>query len=622
MLVLPGRAFLDLATASLSPVRLGMDSSSDAGPTGRVSPEPTLTAYRQGATGDVAVTAPQFAFPSSSDTWTSSPPLDSQSRDNLRQASVALDTAYERITSLRNSINDMLNRIPRETAGAGTPTNSTDSGAAQPRNALSHDTSIRPSHSALVLTSEQVVEELNLRAARLRSLIPTSARQRLEEFESGNGDNTRRESVWDRFSQGDRPRLEPLPIPPRSRTPPMPNPVQPRAADPVDPRAAQRRDLQSVNRDESSTMIGRRVAARVNSSDTQGTLSSRLTLSEIEQRLQAQTAQIARELENMTDRLAAQRSRRVELASSSVRGDTPAVAARDRTSRVGNSDSRSVLNPPAGRRPLGPARDVTFVDNTAHIVLPEPISRTSSNGTPIDEFLSPNRRTLSAAFREHIATYRDHVQVAHTYLDTPRNLANTPEVRGTLVNLLARDRDDQSQPARRAELVRSDVDNRRGDASTRSNPSPPAGQGRRRRGWGKQISFHIVSCLTHGTARLNADGDEIDSDEDDNVSPNTRRLRMRFAYGTNVDQPARSHTVTIEDILWRTSGSDSEVDVLSPDSTESCPSLFQGSPPRPAVRRPHPLPTPAEDMLAYPIVKLPQRPRVVCVSKYASLAGR
>lgn len=473
-----------------------MDSNSDAGSTGQVSSEPALTAYHQGATGDVGVTAPQFALPSSPDTWAPSPHLDSQSRNNLRQASVALDTAYERITSLRNSINDMLNRIPPEVVGTGISTSSTDTASTvQPRHSLSHDPSIRPPHSALVLSSGQVVEELNLRAARLRSLISSSARQRLEAFESNSRSSPRRESVWDRFSQSDRPRPDRSdlhPVPPRPRTPPMPDLVLPRARDLVDPRAGQRRDLQSVNQDDSSTMIGRRVAARVNASDTHGNLSSRLSLSQFEQRLQAQTAQIARELENMTDRLAAQRSRRVELASSSVRGDNAATTAQDNRasvpSQVGpvtaSGELRSVPNPSAGGRPLRPARDVTLVDNTTRIVLPQSISRTSSDGTPIDEFLAPAPRSLSAAFREHIATYRDHVQVGDMSQDTPRNLANTPEVRGTLVNLLVRDRDDQFLSARQAELIRPGVDtSRRDDVSIRSNPTSPAGQGRRRRGW-------------------------------------------------------------------------------------------------------------------------------------------
>ena len=606
-----------------------MDSNLDARPTGQVtvSSEP----YHQGA----ADVAPHSAFVS---TWISSPHLDSQSRDNLRQASVALDTAYQRITSLRSSINNMLNRIP-EVSGTGTsPAGSANTSDSQPRHSLSHDANIRPPHSALALSGEQAVEELNLSAARLRSLISPSARQRLEDFESNSRSSARpgtarRESAWDTFSQSDRrgvDRSNLHPVPPRLRTPPMPDLVLPRARDHLDPRAAQRRDFQSANRDDASTMIGRRVAARVNASDNHGSLSSRLSFSQIEQRLQAQTAQVARELENMTEQLAATRSRRVELASArALRGDSAAAAAQDNgTSQVtlttASGDVRLVPHPAGGRISI-PARDFTLVDTPARIVLPQQISRTSSDGTPIDEPSAPARRSLSAAFREHIATYRDHVHAAAMSQDTPRNLANAPEVRGTLVNLLTRERDDQFLSARHAEYTRPGVGTSRGDdASVRSNLSSP-GQGRRRRGWSELLfcASRTVSCLTHATARLNADGDEIDSDEDDNVSPHTRRLRMRFSYSTpSVEQPAtRSHTVTIEDILWRTSGSDSEPDVLSPD-TESCQSLFQVSPPRSPVRHPHPLPTPIEDMLIYPATKPPQRPQVVCVSKYASLAGR
>ncbi|KAF8446289.1 hypothetical protein L210DRAFT_3642533 [Boletus edulis BED1] len=602
-----------------------MDSNSDTGPTGQLSSEPiSVTAYNQEAT-DVGPgpTAPRSVVTASSTvTWTSSPHLDSQSRDNLRQASVALDTAYERINSLRNSINNMLNRIPPEATGTGTsPTTSTDTTSTQSHHSLSHDANIRPPHSALVLSGERAVEELNTRAARLRSLVSPSARQRLEEFESNNGNNARREPVWDRFSHSNHPRLDRSdlhPTLPPLRSPAIPDRVLPLPSardliDSVDPRAAQRRDLQSAHHDDSSTMIGRRVAARVNAPDSPGSLSSRLSLSQIEQRLQAQTAQVARELENMTERLAASRSRRVELATPRVRGDSAVPAAQDNgTSQAGSTTAsggvRSLVpNPPVGGRPLRRTRDVTLVD-TARIVLPQQILRTSSDGTPIEELSAPGRRSLSAAFREHIASHRDHPQVVHTSQDTPRNLANAPDVRGTLVNLLTRERDDQFPPGRHVEYTWSGVEtNRRDDASIRSNPSSLAGQGRRRRGW----------------TRLNADGDEIDSDEDDNVSPHTRRLRMRFSYGTpNVDQPTtRSHTVTIEDILWRTSGSDSEVDALSPDATEGRQSPFR-SPPRSPYHHPYPLPTPAEDMLAYPAAKPPQRPQLICVSKYASLAGR
>jgi hypothetical protein len=476
-----------------------MDSNSDARPTGQVSSEP----YHQPE--GVADVAPHSAFVS---TWISSPHLDSQSRDNLRQASVALDSAYQRITSLRSSINNMLNRIPPEVSGTGTsPTSSTDTSDTQPRHSLSHDASIRPPHSALLLSGEQAVEELNLSAARLRALISPSARQRLEDFESNSRSSarlgtTRRESAWDTFSQSDRRGLDRShlhPVPPRLRSPPMPDLVLPRARDLVDPRAAQRRDLQSANRDDASTMIGRRVAARVNASDNHGSLSSRLSFSQIEQRLQAQTAQVARELENMTERLAASRSRRVELASSRVRGDNAAAAAQDSGTphvalTTASGDVRLVPHPPAGGRLSIPARDFALVDTPARIVLPQQISRTSSDGTPIDELSAPARRSLSAAFREHIATYRDHVHAATMSQDSPRNLANAPEVRGTLVNLLTRERDDQLLSARHAEYTRPGVEtNRRDDASVRSNLSSP---GRRRRGWSELFladptPFHV-----------------------------------------------------------------------------------------------------------------------------------
>ena len=50
---------------------------------------------------------------------------------------------------------------------------------------------------------------------------------------------------------------------------------------------------------------------------------------------------------------------------------------------------------------------------------------------------------------------------------------------------------------------------------------------------------------------------------------------MRFSYGTpNMEQPAtRSHMVTIEDILCRTSGSHSEVDVPYPKPPIAFPGL-------------------------------------------------
>ncbi|KAF8845436.1 hypothetical protein BDN67DRAFT_458142 [Paxillus ammoniavirescens] len=602
-----------------------MDSNQNTEQTGRVSSDPTLTAYHQGVTDN----PPDHQSTSSSEEpiWTSTALPDSQSQNNLRQASVALDAAYERITQLRNSINNMLNRIPPEVYGT-TTSSPRDSNITQPRRPLSLEANIRPPHSAIVLSGgEQVVEELNLRAQRLRSLISPNARQRLEEFESGSRNNGRRELIRERFSQGDRTRpgradVQPAPL--RPHTPPMPDLIIPRARNFLEARATLRRDSHSDTRDDPSTMIGRRVAARVNANADASDGGMRLSLSRIEQRLQVQTAQIARELENMTDRLASQRSRRVELALSSGRArgpNAPVTAPQDDVAPVfsaaqrppgvwplfpppnsSNSATPSPL-PPAGSRPTRPQTgDVILVDNTTLIVPPEPTSRRLSRGTFIESHTVPVHRSLSAAYREHVVSLAQ---------ESARELANAPEVRGTLLNFLTRDGVNQFNSSRQPDSARLGSEpNGRHSASRGANPQSQPGPPRHRRGW------------------INADGDEVNTDDEE--STHARRLRMRLAYGTpSTDQTAtRSEISTIEDILWQTSGSlgsDSEADALSPEatgSTESC-HVLQGPPTQTNTpRRRNPLPTPVEEMLVYRAIKPQPPPRVVRVSKYASLAGR
>jgi hypothetical protein len=482
-----------------------MDSNQNTEQTGRASSDPTLTAYHQGVTDNPA--DHQSASSSEEPIWTSSALPDSQSQNNLRQASVALDAAYERITQLRNSINNMLNRIPPEVYGT-TTSSPRDSNITQPRRPLSSEANIRPPHSAIVLSGgEQVVEELNLRAQRLRSLISPNARQRLEEFESGGRNHGRRELIRERFSQGDRTRpgradVQPAPL--RPHTPPMPDLIIPRARNFLEARATLRRDSHTDPRDDPSTMIGRRVAARVNAnadaSDGQGSGGTRLSLSRIEQRLQVQTAQIARELENMTDRLASQRSRRVELALSSGRArgpNGPVTASQDDVAPMfvaaqrppgvwplslppnsSNSVTPSPL-PPAGSRPTRPQTgDVILVDNTRLIVPPEP-SRRLSHGTFIEghRIPVPVHRSLSAAYRDHVVSLAQ---------ESARELANAPEVRGTLLNFLTRDGVNQFNSTRRPDSARPGSEpNGRDSASRGANPQSQPGPSRRRRGWSK-----------------------------------------------------------------------------------------------------------------------------------------
>ncbi|KAF9229687.1 hypothetical protein BS17DRAFT_877100 [Gyrodon lividus] len=614
-----------------------MDSNEDIEPTGRSSSDLTLTAYHQRATD-----TPADQLPSS------------QSQNNLRQASVALDAAYERITQLRNSINNMLNRMPPEVYGTTTSSPS-DTNITQARRPLSSEANIRPPHSALVLSGgEQAVQELNVRAQRLRSLVSPTARQRLEEFESGSRDHARREFIRDRLSQADRTRpvrgdVQRVPL--RPHTPPMPDLVIPRARNFVETRATLRREFQGTNLDESSTMIGRRVAARINANagatNGQGSGSTRLSLSQIEQRLQDQTDQIARELENMTGRLASQRFRRVELALSGGHGrgaNAPVTTSQDDVASTPSAGQRipgvwSLSSPPDfssnatlsplslvdSQPPRPPTRDVILVDNTTHIVLPSPTSHISSDGTPVEGHgvSAPVRRSLSAAYREHVANLAQ---------ESARDLATAPEVRGTLLEFLTRDRVDQFFPSGQPDPVRPGSEpSGRDNTSTGANPPSQAGPTRRRRGW-SELYFPIpvpVSRLTQFTARLDANGDELDTDDEE--STHARRLRMRPAHGTpSTDQTATRFNIgTIEDILWQTSGSmgsDSEADALSPEATgnaESCHVLVQSPPTWTDTRHSNPLPTPAEEMLVYPTIKPPQqRPRVARVSKYASLAGR
>ncbi|KIK99898.1 hypothetical protein PAXRUDRAFT_822264 [Paxillus rubicundulus Ve08.2h10] len=612
---------------------LGMDLNQNAEQTARASSDPTLTAYHQGVT-DNPVDHQSASSPQGS-IWTSSALPDSQSQDNLRQASVALDAAYERITQLRNSINNMLNRMPPEVYGPAT-SNLEDTNTTQTRRPLNSEVNIRPPHSAIVLSGgERVVEELNLRAQRLRSLISPNARQRLEEYESGSRNHGRRELVRERFSQGDRTRpgradVQPAPL--RPHTSPMPDLIIPRAHNFnfLEARATLRRDLHSDIQDDSNTMIGRRVAARLNAnadgSGSQGSGSTRLSLSRIEQRLQVQTAQIARELENMTDRLASQRSRRVELALSSgrVRGanapvttsqndaaptfsaaqQSPVVWPLSPPPNSTNSATASPLPPLASRPPRPPTGDVTLVDNITLIAPPEPASRSSSHGTVVESHTIPVpvHRSLSAAYREHVVSLAQ---------ESARELANAPEVRGTLLNFLTGDRVNQFNWSRHLDSARPGGElNGRDSAPRSTNPRPQPEPSRRPR-W------------------INADGDEVDTNDEE--STHARRLRMRLPYGTpSTDQTApRSEIGTIEDILWQISGSlgsDSEADALSPEATgnaESCHVLPQG--PLTETNNPrfrNPLPTPLEEMLVYLPNKPHQPPRVVRVSKYASLAGR
>lgn len=241
-----------------------------------------------------------------------------ETQNSLRQASVALDAAYDRVTQLRHSINNLLNRMPPEFAEGRTSTRDS-----------TPESSIAPQHAALVLTGSDVSEsdlEFNRRVQRLRTVVPPSARQRLEDFENttryrrtSSSERTshmsrNRSQRWDTDISADTPSRA---LPPRARSPPLPDLILPANNNQWNPpssgledRSPFRREFEIISPDDPSTMIGRRVAAR-----TAFASSERLniTVPPLEQH-QDQTALIARDLAGLASRLVMRGVRRVEAA--------------------------------------------------------------------------------------------------------------------------------------------------------------------------------------------------------------------------------------------------------------------------------------------------------------------
>ncbi|KAI6134158.1 hypothetical protein EV401DRAFT_1446906 [Pisolithus croceorrhizus] len=505
---------------------------------------------------------------SSSRTWTPVSNLDAQSRANLRQASVALDAAYERITQLRVSINRLLYRVPPE----NTP---------QSPHLRGSEAGIGPDHSAIMLSSGELTEELNLRAERLRTLIPPSARLRLEDFERTR--MTRREPFqWERFLHGERPRYLRNDIPSsqttvsplRSRSPPMPDLMVPGTRTFTQPRAYMRHEPFGSDLDDASTTIGRRVAIRVAAGSLEDPHGASL-----EQRLQAQTAQIAHELQNMTDRLIARRTGQ-SAGATPVYGSAP-----HRTSNVTSlglfPDETASLRRPAedasGR--TSPSRN-GGADTSAH---PDPSPSSTGLFTPSSsatDVLNPVR-TASGVPDVPVAL--------PVFLD----LGNPAEVRDRLRDLLSRERYDRlTHPA--VEVFRRGNHNASTGQSERTSPPQQLpGQTRRRRGW----------------ARLDADGDEVMSDDDE---PHIRRPRVHLSHHSAGEQLAVQ-------LGWRSSPG-------AEDVSEASDAIYTEShgddSPYSDACRPYPLPTTIEEMIVYPKPYQKRARRDIPISRNKCLYGR
>lgn len=506
---------------------------------------------------------------SSSRTWTPVSNLDAQSRANLRQASVALDAAYERITQLRVSINRLLYRMPPESTPQSPHLRSSEAG-------------MGPDHSAIMLSSGELTEELNLRAERLRTLIPPSARQRLEDFERTR--MTRREHFqWERFLHSERPRYLRNDIPSfqttavsplRSRSPPMPDLMVPGTRTSTQPRAYMRHEPLGSDLDEASTTIGRRVAIRVAAGSLEDPHGPSL-----EQRLQVQTAQIAHELQNMTDRLIARRTGQ-SAGATPVYGSAPHGASHATSLGLFPNESAPPRHPAEDASGRSPFSRIGGVDTSAH---PDPPP--SSTG-----LFAPSSSATDVPNPVRSASGIPDVPVAlPVFLD----LGNPAEVRDRLRDLLSRERYDRSTHPAVEVFRRGNHNASTGQSERTSSPQQQPGQTRRRRGW----------------ARLDADGDEVMSDDDE---PHTRRPRVHLSHHSAGEQLAMQ-------LGWRLSPGAEDV---SETSDIMCTESHGDDAPYSDACRSYPLPTTIEEMIVYPKSYQKRARRDIPISRKKCLYGR
>ncbi|KAG2057171.1 hypothetical protein BDR06DRAFT_952307 [Suillus hirtellus] len=498
-----------------------------------------------------------------------------ETQNSLRQASVALDAAYARVTQLRQNINNLLNRMPPEIAEG--PSSTRD---------RTTESSIAPQHAALVLTGSDAPEsdmDFNTRVQRLRTIINPSTRQRLEDFESMSRQT--RGSTSERPSEVSRHRSQwwdaPADIPsriypPRPRSPPLPDLILPpnnrTLSGSLEERSALRSELGIINPEDPNTMIGRQVAART------ALNRQRNAAPPLEQR-QDQTSVIVRDLASLTTRLV---MRRMEAARQAESG-----------SEQPSLNGRSSLQ----GRGVVPASSGTEMDWEPTIP--------QSNDDPLlalvldvaavpDSSIRPSQPS-SGTSRRWTSDHADQTLLRDERSQAPHTVPERP---------LPHFMNARSWPR---EVTANVV----GEASTSSGPV------RRRRGW---------------APLLDADGDEVISDDDDDGVERNHRSQMRLMYAlpdaTISSTSPRSEEdyslpYTSASIMHSLDDNPGEaIRVRLNSHQQSKEDLFSHNFfSRTYSQHVDPLPAPLSDMLRHPIVPV-QVPQFISVSKHASLAGR
>jgi hypothetical protein len=210
---------------------------------------------------------------------------------HLSQEALGLTDALHRLQHLRHSLAELTDSLP--------PDSQTHSS----------DQSIGPNHTAIVLSDATAEDDAVPDIQRLRSTIPPAIMERLEEYEADSRQHS--ESASRGFSSG----ALRTPISrqastsrtqPTYRAPPFPDLVLPARRGWLEAPLSRHRDTNSVD---SSTVLGRRVAARAAAG---GGRSSENAMPELDQIFLSRTAEMTRDLETAVNRLAVHRAARLE----------------------------------------------------------------------------------------------------------------------------------------------------------------------------------------------------------------------------------------------------------------------------------------------------------------------
>jgi hypothetical protein len=489
-----------------------------------------------------------------------------ETQENLTHASHSLTDTLHRLQQLRNSLAELTDSLPSP-----------------------HDPHVRdsnqdvgPAHAAIVL-SDRVAEDSDEvpEMRRLRSTIPSTIMERLEEYEADSRRHL--ESTGRRFTSGtlrtpiSRQSSNNQPLSsstqttasvsrtrPTYRAPPFPDLVLPARRSWLEASLSRHQD---ANPDESSTALGRRVAARATAG---GGSSSENAIPQLEQIFLSRTTEMARDLETAVNRLAAHRAtgleQRVNEALRNARslvGNSNSGAAPANEGRTGGHLDSQIPNRPTnnartwrfGSAPSG-SEDATLSNHNVST------ATTTVGPRPRRLFREDHERPLSSS----AATAAEQAREAdnRSYLIRRRLNADGDE---QIHNIHSMDADDdtddpmewlmpplisQDQNRPDAQITASRVSRNMSpfshtvrsyhgsgiprdyrsshyqvdDMHELTAPEAP----RRRRGWGKSScsSFHWVLLLISSCpARLDADGNEVATEVDAEIERAHVRSRVR-----------------------------------------------------------------------------------------------